>query len=91
MRTKTALFAAAFGLLATIALTGCGSHSSAPEVAPAGIKAGTHQQAIQEPYGFRNVAFSCFGPNGVYVTSAGAGDTLSSSVAVVPADPQCKG
>jgi hypothetical protein len=91
MRTKTALSAAAFGLLATLALTGCGAHASAPDVAPAGIQQGTHQHAIQEPYGFRNVAFSCFGLNGVYVTSAGAGDTLPSSVAVVPNDPQCKG
>jgi hypothetical protein len=45
---------------------------------------------IQFPYGFRNVAYKCDGPNMVYSGSAGASDNLSPSIAVVPNDPRCK-
>lgn len=52
---------------------------------------------INEPRGFRNVAFKCFGPNGVYVTSRGdalsagnQGSELPSSVYVVANDENCK-
>jgi hypothetical protein len=45
---------------------------------------------IQFPYGFRNVAYKCDGPNMVYSGSAGADDNLPPSIAVVPNDPRCK-
>jgi len=45
---------------------------------------------IQFPYGFRNVAYKCDGPNMVYSGSAGADDSLPPSIAVVPNDPRCK-
>lgn len=44
---------------------------------------------IQFPDGFRNVAHKCDGPNMVYVSSAGAADTLPSAVYVVANDPRC--
>lgn len=53
---------------------------------------------INEPQGFRNVSFKCFGPNGVYVTSRGdslssgsQGSELPSSVYVVKDDANCNG
>ena len=46
---------------------------------------------IQFPYGFRNVAYKCDGPNMIYSGSAGADDTLPPSIAVVPNDPRCTG
>lgn len=46
---------------------------------------------IQFPFGFRNVAYKCDGPNMVYSGSAGADDTLPPSIAVVPNDPRCTG
>jgi hypothetical protein len=46
---------------------------------------------IQFPYGFRNVAYKCDGPNMVYSGSAGADDTLPPSIAVVANDPRCTG
>jgi hypothetical protein len=45
---------------------------------------------IQFPYGFRNVAYKCDGPNMVYSGSAGANDSLPPSIAVVANDPRCK-
>ena len=42
------------------------------------------------PAGFRNVAHKCDGPNMVYVTSSGQGDTHPSGVFVVANDPRCK-
>jgi hypothetical protein len=71
-----------------VAVAGCSStHVSSPD--PAGSP-GTNPHVIQEPYGFRNVSFSCFGPNGVYVTSRSIGYALPSGITVVPNDPQCK-
>lgn len=78
----------AVGAVALLALTGCGTHISAPD--PSG-QPGTHGHVIQEPHGFRNVTFSCYGPNGIYVTSSSANDTLPSGIAVVPNDPNCRG
>jgi hypothetical protein len=73
----------------SLGLSACAgaTHANAPD--PAG-QVGTKSHVIQEPYGFRNVAFSCYGPNGVYVTSRGVGQELSSGVNVVPNDPLCK-
>ena len=45
---------------------------------------------IQFPFGFRNIAYKCDGPNMVYSGSAGADDTLPPSIAVVANDPRCK-
>jgi len=73
------------------ALTGCGSsQKSAPD--PGGSP-GSNSAVIQLPVGFRNVAFTCFGPNGVYVTSHGVATStdLPSSVFVVPNDSKCGG
>lgn len=46
---------------------------------------------IQFPYGFRNVAYKCDGPNMVYSGSAGGDDSLPPSIAVVANDPRCTG
>lgn len=89
-RKRTATAIAATGLAAVLALTGCGTHSNAADPTSDNTKSGSNQRVIKEPYGFRNVAFSCLGPNGVYVTSAGSADKLPSSVAVVVNDPNCK-
>lgn len=59
------------------------SHQIAQPTGPATI--------IQFPFGFRNVAYKCDGPNMVYSGSAGADDTLPPSIAVVPNDPRCTG
>lgn len=89
IKTRTLALAAAV-LLAFGALTGCvGSHSSdnnkqiAQPTGPATV--------IQFPYGFRNVAYKCDGPNMVYSGSAGVDDSLPPSIAVVPNDPRCTG
>jgi hypothetical protein len=86
-----------FGIVLTgLLLAGCGAERNQnadkkPErdIGPALI--------INEPKGFRNVAFKCFGPNGVYVTSRGdalsagnQGSELPSSVYVVAGDENCK-
>jgi hypothetical protein len=74
------------GLLALAALAGCNHGSNnASVVQPTGPAS-----IIQFPFGFRNVAYKCDGPNMVYSGSAGADDTLPPSIAVVPNDPRCK-
>ena len=92
--TVTMWVAAELGAIAAFSLgvlTGCGTHTSAPDPAPGNVVQGTNAHVIQEPYGFRNVAFSCFGTNGVYVTSRGvSGDDLPSAVFVLAGDPQCR-
>ena len=86
--TLRAIPPAALAAVSIIALAGCSTHSSAPD--PTTIGTGDRAAVIKEPNGFRNIAFSCFGTNGVYVTSAGADDSLPSSVYVVPLDVNCK-
>jgi len=73
--------------LTLLALAGCGAHASNNNkvVIPTGPAS-----VIQFPYGFRNVAYKCDGPNMVYSGSAGADDSLPPSIAVVPNDPRCK-
>lgn len=72
-----------------VLVAGCGgSHQSTPD--PTQVGSGQKAAVIQEPYGFRNVAFSCFGGNGVYVTSRSLSSDLPSSVFVVPGDVNCK-
>lgn len=81
----TAVLAAAF------VLAGCGeTHQDAPDPTTANTHPGTHEEVIQEPAGFRNVAFSCHGTTGVYVTSRGVStDVITSGIAVLANDPAC--
>lgn len=87
MGKKRIIAAAGAAVLALGALTGCGNHGSdnASVVQPTGTAT-----IIKFPYGFRNVAYKCDGPNMVYSGSAGADDSLPPSIAVVPNDPRCK-
>jgi len=86
------------GCTALYLFAGCGKQTKgdAPEPTPNNIVNGTNTQVIRMPDGFRNVAFTCYGPNGVYVTSRGTYQTgakdalpLASSVFVLPNDPHC--
>jgi len=88
------------GAALLLVLSGCGNSSQkdAPEPTPANIVNGTNTQVIQMPDGFRNIAFTCYGPNGVYVTSRGVyqaggehATPLASSVFVLANDPHCSG
>jgi hypothetical protein len=80
----------AVAIVVATTISACSStHQDAPDPPASNIINGTNQQVIQEPDGFRNVAFSCFGSNGVYVTSRSNVDSLASSIAVVPNDPHC--
>lgn len=93
-RTKTVATLIGMNLTAAAAilgLAGCGTHASGPDPATGNTRPGTNQRVIQDPYGYRNVAFSCNGTVGVYVTSAGADDSLPSTVAVLANDPNCTG
>jgi hypothetical protein len=79
----------AVAALALATLTGCfGNHRSdnASVVQPTGPAS-----IVQFPYGFRNVAFKCEGPNMVYSGSAGADDSLPPSIFVVANDQRCPG
>ena len=76
--------------MTVIGLSACGSsHTSSSD--PGG-NPGSRQAVIQMPYGFRNVAFSCHGTTGVYVTSRSvtANVELPSSIAVLANDPSCR-
>lgn len=73
-----------------LALAGCASsHQSSPD--PGGQQ-GTRYAVLQNPSGFRNVAFQCYGHNGVYTTSHGtdAYVNLPSSVFVLANDEHCR-
>jgi hypothetical protein len=90
------LAAVAAGCLASLGVCDP-AKSDAPEPTPDNIVDGTHTQVIRMPDGFRNIAFTCYGHNGLYVTSRGAFQTgakdltpLASSVTVVPDDEHCK-
>jgi hypothetical protein len=80
--------AIAAALLVSAALGGCswGNHTSdnSSNTQPTGPA-----DVLQFPYGFRNVAHKCDGPNMVYVASAGQADNLPSGIAVVANDPRC--
>jgi hypothetical protein len=76
-----------------LALAGCGApHSDAPEPVSSNVVDGANTQVIRMSNGFRNVEFTCYGHNGVYVTSRGANTdvTTSSAVFVLPNDEHCK-
>ena len=90
--------AARLVVIAAVGLsTGCGAtKGDAPETTPDNIVNGTHTQVIRMPDGFRNVAFTCYGTTGIYVTSRGwvegsAADVVSlpSALSVQPGDPKC--
>lgn len=96
--TRRTIALAATAVLLLGAGAGCtkASQTSAPDVEPAGINSGTHTRVIQMPSGFRNVAFTCNGHVGVYVTSRGANlgasddaTALPSSISTVNGDPNC--
>lgn len=87
MNKKIAAVAAT--ALIGLGLAGCGTHASGKDPASGSIQQGTNPRTIKMPYGFRNVTVECFGPNGVYVTSAGSDDSLPSSVFVLANDPMC--
>jgi hypothetical protein len=78
-------------LAAGVVLAGCGaSHQDAPDPTAANTHPGTNEAVIQEPDGFRNVAFACHGTTGVYVTSRGvSSDVITSGIAVLANDPAC--
>ena len=89
----------AIALSAVVVMSGCSSvQQSAPEPTPDDIINGTNTQVIQMPEGFRNVAFTCHGTTGVYVTSRGwiKGSTdanltpLPSDISVVPDHEMCR-
>lgn len=91
-----------YAVLAAVAVAalvgGCSSmQSDAPEPTPDNIINGTSTQVIQMPDGFRNVAATCRGTTGIYVTSRGwnqnsTGEVVSlpSSIAVLANDPNCR-
>lgn len=86
----------AVAALLALTLTTAGScdptKSDAPEPTGPNVLDGTHTQVIRMPDGFRNVVFSCYGTDGVFVTSRGdSTNPLTSSVYVVPNDPHCVG
>lgn len=77
---------------ALVALTGCpATKQDAPEPESGSIRNGTHTRVIKMPNGFRNIAATCEGTTGIYVTSRGVAETdpQPSSVAVLPNDPAC--
>ena len=87
-------------LVALVALlAGCSeTKRDAPEPTPDNIVNGTHTQVIRMPDGFRNVAFTCYGTTGIYITSRGWSQessqnlaSLPSSIAVQPSDVKCRG
>lgn len=94
-RTDYVVVAAGVTLLAVLA--GCGSSERGQNVPKKDQRDTGPALIINEPQGFRNVSFKCFGPNGVYVTSRGdwassgnQGPELPSAVYVVANDPNCK-
>lgn len=93
MKRSTKLAAGAvLGMLALLGTTAssCDTKADAPEPTSSNIVNGTNTQVIRFPDGFRNVAFTCYGTNGVYVTSRGdSSNPLTSSVFVLANDPHC--
>jgi hypothetical protein len=82
-------------VMAAVACSNTGQ-KSAPELTEDNLTSGTNTKAIQMPEGFRNVAFTCHGTVGVYVTSRGIFKTgsadapsLPSGIAVLADDPNC--
>jgi hypothetical protein len=72
-------------------LTGCGvaTHQSAPDPTAGNVVNGDRTAVIQMPNGYRNVSFTCFRGNGIYVTSSAIDKSVSSSITVLAHDPLC--
>lgn len=73
-------------------LVSCSStHQDGPDPTAANTHPGTREGVILEPDGFRNVVYSCNGPDMVYVASRGqTSDVISSGIAVIGNDPLCR-
>lgn len=88
---------AAVALLALLAGCTAPVQTDAPEPTPSDIVNGTATKVIRMPDGFRNVAVTCLGTTGIYVTSRGWVEAsvdknvtpLGSSIAVLANDPHC--
>lgn len=100
MKKPTALFVFAGSAVLVFGLAvACGVKADAPEPAPENIVDGKNTHVIRMPNGFRNVAVTCYGTTGVYVTSrgwsesstgqGGSGDSLPSGITVLANDPSC--
>lgn len=85
---------------ALVFLTGCpgSTKQDAPDPTPDNIFNGTHTQVIRMPEGFRNVATTCRGTTGIYVTSRGLVQESGQNVSTIPSgifvlanDPSCGG
>lgn len=74
--------------MALIALAACSDSSH--RNAPSGNKDNTPANIVNFPAGYRNVAYKCVGPDMVYVTSSGQGDSHPSSVFVIHNDERCR-
>ncbi len=65
------------------ALVACDSEDRGFGDAPVGTSDDSSAEIINFPNTFMNVAFKCFGPNGIYA------HTREAAPLVVPNDPQC--
>lgn len=91
---KYPLIIGAIAITASLALSACAvgdTHGNAADPSETNVTPGTNSHVIQMPNGFRNIAISCYGGNGIYVTSRGSYTDafLPSSVAVIVHDPIC--
>jgi hypothetical protein len=80
--------------LLALGLTGCGAVDSYQESqgnadAPITRTERDGWVVLASPDQFPNIAFRCFGPNGLYNPKTSEKDT-SRQVVIVPNDPQCK-
>ncbi len=96
---KLSVAAAGISMGLAFGLSSCNpAQQDAPEPTPDNIINGTNTQVIQMPEGFRNIAFTCHGTTGLYVTSRGwvQGSVdknivpLPSSITSEPNHPLCK-
>lgn len=80
-------------VFAALALAGCSGpeQDDGPDPLPENIIDPATVRVIRMPEGFRNVAMTCDGSTGIYVTSRGCESctTVGSGIAVVLGDPRC--
>lgn len=90
MIRKSVAALAAVTLGGTLLLTGCSKFEEPYKDAPrSGSDNGQPADLVRMPDGFSNMATKCDHGNRVYVVYHG--DSAYGTVAVVPADPTCKG